>query len=301
MRFSALVVIVAAIAAGGIAPATAGATSASALLAGINGHGSFADRLDCAEGGAGDTWRYAWEDQLASDVSGVLSGRWNGTFEVHRATAGAFVPAGDGHLALTIAGPGGRSGTAFLDTAGSGSCADATLALVTEPGAERVSGALPVVATGGVGALRGLTGSGTVDVALDLTPGADNAATIALAGELDVPDPAITVASGSARWANLTAFLQHRLAVSVDLANGAGAGDAFQATVTGVSGGSADGLPTASATLPAGASATHGFVLRNASPGHTYTLGVTVAAKDGLLAAQQPVAGTVKVKAPLLP
>ena len=212
------------------------------------------------------------------------------------------MPAGDGHLALTIAGPGGRSGTAFLDTAGSGSCADARSRWSTEPGAERVSGALPVVATGGVGALRGLTGSGTVDVALDLTPGADNAATIALAGELDVPDPAITVASGSARWANLTAFLQHRLAVSVDARQRRRRrATRFEATVTGVSGGSADGLPTASATLPAGASATHGFVLRNASPGHTYTLGVTVAAKDGLLAAQQPVAGTVTVKAPLLP
>ena len=302
MRWSALVVVVAAAAAlVGIVPATAGATSVSALLTGANGFGSFNDRLDCAEGGAGDTWRYQWEDQLATDASGVLAGRWNGTFEVHRAPGGAFVPAGDGHLSLTVAGPGGRSGTALFDTAGNGSCANAPLTLVTDPGAEQVSGSLPIVATGGLGALRGLTGSGTVNLTLELTPGSDNAATIATTANLDVADSAIAVASGSARWANLTAWLQHRLTVSVNLANAAGAGDAFEVKITGATGGAFDGLPAPGAALPAGATATQSFVLRNASPGHTYTLGVTVAAKDGLLAAQPPVTGTIKVKAPALP
>ena len=180
-------------------PATAGATAVSALLTGLNGDGSFTDRLDCGtENGAGDTWRYAWQDQLASDASGVLAGRWNGIFEVHRAARGAFVPAGDGHLALTVASPGGRSGTAFFDTAGSGSCdgrgAHAHRARPDRSRrAQQVSGSLPIVATGGLGALRGLTGTGTADLALELTPGADNAATIAVAGDLDVPDPAIGV------------------------------------------------------------------------------------------------------------
>src|SRR5436190_2882785 len=307
MRWSALVVVaVAATASVGIVPATAGATSVSAQLTGVSGFGSFDDRLDCGtEGGAGDTWRYEWTDQLASDVTGVLAGRWNGTFEVHRAARGAFVPAGDGHLALTVAGPGGHSGTALFDTAGSGSCDDAALTLTplepSDPTAQLMSGALPVVATGGRGALRGLTGSGAARLTLELTPGADNAASIALAGDFDVPDPAIAVASGSARWANLTAFLQHRLTVTVSLANAAAAGDAFDVKVTGVSPGSVDGVPTAPATLPAGAATSQSFVLRNASPGHTYNLSVIVAAKDGLLAAQAPVTGTVKVKAPLLP
>lgn len=307
MRWSALVVIAAAATASiAIAPATAGATPVSALLSGASGFGSFNDRLDCgAEGGAGDTWRYEWTDQLASDVSGALAGRWNGSFEVHRAARGAFVPAGDGHLGLTVAGPGGRSGTAFFDTAGSGSCAEAPLTLTplepSDPTAQQVSGSLPIVATGGLGALRGLTGGGTVDLTLELTPGADNAASVALAGNLDVPDPAVSVASGTARWANLTAFLQRRLTVTVNLANGAAAGDAFDVRITAVAPGSVEGVPTASATLPAGGATSLSFVVRNASPGHAYTLGVTVAAKDGLLAAQAPVTGTVKVKAPLLP
>jgi hypothetical protein len=307
MRANALVgVVAAAIALGSILPAAAGATAVSASLTGLNGDGSFNDRLDCgAENGAGDTWRYAWQDQLASDASGVLAGRWNGDFEVHRAARGAFVPAGDGHLALTVASPGGRSGTAFFDTAGGGACDDAALTLtpleLSDPTAQQVSGSLPVVATGGLGALRGLTGSGTVALTLELTPGADNAATISLAGSLDVPDPAIAVASGSARWANLTAFLQHRLTVTVNLVNGATAGDAFDVKVASVSPGSFDGLPTAPATIPAGGTSAHSFVLRNASPGHSYNLAVTVAAKDGLLGAQPPVTGTVQVKAPLLP
>ncbi len=307
MRRGVLAIAVAgAIAVFGALAALAGATAASVLLTGQNGDGSFTDRLDCGtENGAGDTWRYAWQDQLASDGAGGLAGRWDGVFEVHRAARGAFVPAGDGHLALTVSSPGGRSGTAFFDTAGGGSCDDAALALTaldpTDPSAQQVSGTLPIVATGGLGALRGLTGSGTAELALELTPGADNAASIAVAGDLDVPDPAIGVVSGSARWANVTAWLAHKLTVSVTLKNAAEAGDAFDVRITGVSGGSATGLPTAGATLPAGASTTASFVLNNASGGHTYTLGVSVAAKDGLLAAQPPVTGTVKVKAPLLP
>lgn len=286
-------------------PATAAATPVAALLTGAAGDGSFNDRLDCgAENGAGDTWRYAWLDQPAGDASGALAGRWNGSFEVHRASRGAFVPPGEGHLALTVSSA-GRSGTAFFDTAGSGSCADAALTLTplepSDPTAQRVSGSLPVVASGGVGALRGLTGSGAIDLTLELTPGADNAASIALAGDLDVPAPALGAAAASARWASVTAFLQRRLTVSVVVANAAGAGDAFDARIASAAPGSFDGLPAAGAPLPAGATSTQTFVLRNASPGHTYALTLSLAAKDGLLAAQPPASATVKVKAPSLP
>jgi len=301
------IAIVSATALFGASATTAAPTSVSVALTGVNGDGSFTDRLDCgAQGGAGDTWRYGWQDQLASDPSGALAGRWNGLFEVHAAARGAFVPAGDGHLALTVSSPGGRSGTAFFDTAGTGSCTDAALTLTslepTDPSARQVAGSLPIVATGGVGALRGLTGGGNADITLDLTPGADNAAAISVtSANLDVPDPAVSVATGSARWATLTDWLAHKLTVSVTLKNAATAGDAFDVKVTAVSGGSAEGLPTAPVTLPAGASATASFVLKNASGGHSYNLGVTTASKDGLLAAQPPVTGTVKVSAPLLP
>jgi hypothetical protein len=41
--------------------------------------------------------------------------------------------------------------------------------------------------------------------------------------------------------------------------------------------------------------------MNNASPGKSSTIGVSVGSKDGLLAAQPPVTGTVKVQAPALP
>ena len=86
--------------------------------------------------------------------------------------------------------------------------------------------------------------------------------------------------------------------MSVTLANAAGAGDAFDVRIAGVSGGSADGLPTAPATL---ARRRHDdAVVRPAQRqprSHVHARG-ELAAKDGLLAAQPPVTGTVKVKAP---
>ena len=299
--------VVLATAAMAILPALAGATSATVQLTGQNGDGSFNDRLDCAEAGAGDTWRYFWQDQLASDATGVLAGRWNGDFEVHRGLGRetAFVPSGDGRLALTLTSSGGRAGAAFFDTAGTGACDAAGLTLTgvdpSDPSAQRVGGSLPIVATGGLGALRGLTGSGTIAFTLDLTPGADNAASIATSADLDVLDPAVTIGAASARWDGLSNYLARKLRVSVTLPNGAAGGDAFDVKIAGASSGSFEGLPTAGATVAHGASTTQSFVLRNASPGHTYTVGVSVALKDGLLAPQPPVTGSIKFKAPLLP
>jgi hypothetical protein len=290
-------------------PATVAATPVAVQLSGQNGDGTFNDRLDCAESGAGDTWRYDWQDGLAGDAGGALAGRWNGGFEIHRglAAGSAFVPAGDGHLALTITPSGGRAGSAFFDTTGSGSCAVAGLTLAQiepdDPTAQRASGSLPIVATDGLGALRGLTGSGAIGVTLDLTPGADNVASVAMTGSFGVLHPAISATSGSARWDNLSAFLQHKLRVSVNLANPAAAGDAFAVSIASASGatGSFEGLPAGPATLLHGATATLSFVMRNAQPGHAYTIGVSVAHQDGLLAARPPATGSVKVTAPSLP
>ena len=139
----------------GVVPGTAGAASVSAQLTGVNGDGSFADRLDCgAENGAGDTWRYAWQNQLASDVSGVLAGRWNGSFEVHRAARGAFVPAGDGHLSLAVAAPGGQVGHGVLRYGAAAARARTRRSRSPRssppiPRHSRCPGSLPVVATGG--------------------------------------------------------------------------------------------------------------------------------------------------------
>ena len=310
-RHMPVVAVVAATALMGFVPASANATPVGSGLLGFNGSGTFNDRLDCfTESGAGDTWRYFWQDQLATDATGVLAGRWNGDFEVHRGfwPGTAFIPGNDGRIAITVASAGGRSGTAFFDTDSSGSCANNDLTLTqTDPNDDReqtVSGSLPIVATGGLGALRGLSGSGSITLDLQLTAGADNIADIDLTGDLDVLDPQVKVASGFGRWDNLNAYLQKRLKVWVTLRNTAGAGDAFQARITGASGGAGqgfEGLPAGNATIQQGGGATIGFIMRGAQPGKTYTVGVTTAFKDGLLVAQPPVTGNVTFTTPLLP
>lgn len=282
-------------------PTAASATPAGATLSGQGGASSFDPTLACAAGGDGPSWRAGWNDQPAASPGGVLGGEWDGSFEVHDAgTGGAFVPDGTGRLAITVA----RGGSAFLETRGGGSCDDATLALSgVEDGEPVVSGSLPVVATGGVGVLTGLTGSGSAAFTLGLGPGADNTAQLALSGDFDVPDPALRTVGAGARWANLSGFLGGRLPVTVTLANAPTAGHAFAVRVTGVTGGTGvfAGVPSGTKPLSPGAASGFGITMLGARPGHVYTLGVTVRAQDALLAEQPPVTGTVTFQAPLLP
>jgi hypothetical protein len=282
---------------GAAVPPGAVATPVSAVLTGGNGEGTFDPTLPCGQGD-GPSWRYAWLDGPASGAA--LGGTWNGTFEVHDAGGGrAFVPTGDGRLAIAN----GR-GTGFFETLGDGGCGNAPLDLTTQPdGDPHVSGTLPVVARGGTGALRGLTGSGTATVALELGSGADNLATVELAADLDLPDAQLTVAGASSRWPNLTSYLARRLAVSVTLANAQGAGDAFDVQLTGVTGGtgSFSGLPTAKATIPAGGRATFTFTMNGAAANRSYTIGLGAAAQDGLSGAHPPTNGSATFRSPLLP
>lgn len=296
---------------GGLTPAVATATPVSGLLFGENGTNTFNDRLDCgAQNGAGDTWRAFWFDQPATDPNGVFSGRWNGDFEVHRGLApgSAFVPGNSGRIALAAVSSGGRLGAGFFDTAGTQGCDDANLQLTplggSDPSSQQVSGQLPIVATGGLGALRGLTGSGTIDMTLDLSPGADNPATIALAGNFDVLDPDVKVGSAQARWDSLTAWLNKRLRIYVTLTNPAGAGDAFGVRITGANangGKGFEGVPSGPVTVLNGGGATIQLVLKGANPGQKYTVNVQAAVKDGLLADQPPIGGSFSFTAPLLP
>ena len=284
-------------------PAMAGATTVSATMTGSNGEGTFNSSLPCGSGD-GPNWRYFWLDQPASSPGGRLAGLWDGTFEVHDAGGRggrAFIPDGDGRLTFTVA----RGGSGFLETTGGGGC-DAADLFLTDPFDDPVvSGSIPIVATGGTGALRGLTGSGLLNIsALELGPGAQNAASLALSADLDVADPALAFTGASSRWQNLSAYLNKRLTVSVTLRNATGAGNAFALRVTGVTGGTGSftGVPTGTVSaLPAGNSTTFSFSMHGASPNTTYTLHVTGAAQDGLLSATPPVTGSVTFKSPQLP
>jgi hypothetical protein len=302
MRRVSLVVLCASVLAGVSMPAGASATPAQASLTGVNGEGTFDDTLACGQGD-GPSWRYYWLDQPATSPGGIFAGTWNGTFEVHDAggrTGAAFIPDGDGRIAITL----DRGGAGFFDLAGGGDCANPTLALARPLDGPVASGTLPVVATGGTGALRGLTGSGTAGLQLQLGPGADNAATVDLTGDWSVTAPAVSVTGASSRWQNLSAFLAKRLDVTVGLADAPGVGDAFETRITGVSGGSGSfaGVPTGAVPrITAGGGSALTFTMLGAAANRTYTLDITLVTKDGLLAPQAPQTATVTFKSPLLP
>ena len=278
-------------------PAAAGAAPASAVLTGSNGDGTFDASLPCGAGD-GPSWRYAWLGGAASSPGGALHGSWNGTFEVHDTGNGsAFVPNGDGRLAIT-----GERGTGSFETLGDGSCTNAPLTLATQPdGDPVVTGTLPVVASGGTGSLRGLTGSGAASITLELGPGADNLAHVELDADLDVADPQLSVAGTSSRWPSFSSYLARRLSVSVTVVNAQSAGDAFDVRIAGVSGGtgSFSGVPTGAATIPAGGSATFAFTMNNAAALRTYSIAVSLAALDGLSSPQPPVSRGATFRSPL--
>ena len=281
-------------------PAVAGARVASGLLTGADGDGSFNATLPCGAGD-GPSWRYFWLDAAASSPGGLLLGTWNGSFEVHDAGEGrAFIPNGDGRLAITV----GRGGTGFLETMDGAGCGKADLTLTTQPdGDPEVTGEVDVVATGGTGALRGLTGSGTATIKLELGPGADNQARIEMTADLDVADPQLSVVGASSRWQNISAYLGGNLTVYVTIADAQAAGEAFEVGLANAAGGTNrfTGLPSGTARIPAGGSATFAFTMNGASPNKSYTLSVTASGKDGMLAPIPPVSGTVTFKSPLLP
>lgn len=300
MRLRASVVMGTLLATLAILPAVAGATPTSGTLTGVNGEGTYNDTLPCGVGD-GPNWRYFWLDQAASSPGGLLLGTWDGTFEVHDAGGGkAFIPNGDGRLSVTV----GRGGTGFFDNRGNGSCSNATLDLTTQlDGDPFVTGVVPIIGTGGTGAFRGLTGSGTANLQLELGAGADNVARADLTGDFDVLDPVLSVGGASSRWFNTSEFLAKKLRVYVNVNNAVGVGNAYETRITSVTGGtgSFSGLPTSTLTIPAGGSGTFGFTMNNTAPNKSYTINVTIGAKDGLLAPVPPVSGYASFKSPLLP
>lgn len=299
MRAAALMIAV--IAAVFLMIETARATPLAATLSAANGAGTFDPTIDCPAGD-GPSWRYAYSG-TTTPVTGPLGGTWTSSIEVHDAGAGtAFVPSGGGRLSLT-----GARGTASLEF-GQGGCADAAVALDTDPDGHPVAaGALPIAATGGSGALRGLTGSGTTTFTLGLGPGAGNAASIALTGDFTVRQPNLTVGTPTAYWRNLGDYLFHRLSVSVPILNSgttATAGDAFAVRLDQAAlqnGGTAGGVPANLGRIDAGAASAATVTFSNASPGRTYTLTTRVAGTDALDAALAPLDQSRSVKAPLLP
>lgn len=288
-------------------PTAAGATTLNSTLTGLNGFGSFDAGLPCfgpAPTGAGPNWDYQWLQQPATSA-GPLKGTWFGFFRVFdNGLNQAYIPNGNGIVAIVL--PNG-AGQGSFRTAGDGSCTNAVLTLADDvEGDPFVNGSLPLVATAGQGALKGLSGSGTLSIAkLSLEPGADADALLGITGDFDVFSPQLSVLGATARWTNLSDYLARRLTVTVTLRNASGdtVGSAFNTRVTGISNGTGSytGLPAFAGSMPPGSTKTATFVMNNAQRGATYNVGVTVAANDGLGEAEPPVTGPASFQAPLLP
>jgi hypothetical protein len=312
MRIRAVLSFALALCACAVLAGAAAATPVSVRLTAVNGEGSFDDTLRCSQGGDGPSWRYLYSG-LASPTTSPFAGTWTGTVEVHQADArlstvndggtGAFVPEGTGRLELAP----DRGGTADLEFSGGG-CGDAPLALTPDAnGDPEVAGTLPAQVTGGTGPFRALTGTGTVAFVLQLGPGADNAAVVDLNGDFQALVPRLAIGTPTARWMNLTRWLQHVLTVFIPVTNlgdPSTTGDAFGVSLTAASlagAGSASGVPATLGRVNAGRSAVAAITVSNVQPGRTYTLTAQAAGRDALDEALPGVSGTRSVQAPLLP
>jgi len=283
----------------GMQPA-AGAVPVSASLTSVNGSGTFDDTLACGVGD-GPSWGYRYTG-LSAPASGPLGGEWSGTIEVHRSgpTTG-FIPPGTGRIGIDNP----SRGAIFLEFGG-GNCTSPTLTLAGPSDEPTASGVLPFSITGGTGAYRLLTGTGTASLTAALTKGADNAAAIDLNGNLSALQPNLTIGTPSARWPRIVDYLNRRISVFVPVTNAGPAsstGDAFNVRLTSVtiSGGASAGPSSAVSRLNAGGGTTFGMSASPVNAGATYTITVTVAADDALGGAVAPVTATRTFKAPLTP
>jgi hypothetical protein len=197
----------------------------------------------CAEGGDGAHWHYDYGSQLKPGVFSGLAGEVRAHLDLHSeddATridpdpdppfdgtgAGAFLQGEESHASLL-----NQRGTVKLRLR-SGTCDDPTLAF----DGRNAAGAGTWTVDRGVGAYRDATGSGTFTVEqAEVGPGADNAISLLLNGEIDVLQPALQVDVVDAYWGLLGAdYLLRRVTVVYRITN-TGPGDSFASKLTGAS------------------------------------------------------------------
>ncbi|MGH2951071.1 MAG: hypothetical protein ACRDKX_03405 [Solirubrobacterales bacterium] len=283
--------------------APAHATPISAILTASNGEGTFDPTIDCPAGD-GPSWRYAYSG-ISAPLAGPFGGTWNSTVEVHDAGGGAaFVPAGTGRLKVSL----DRGGDANLEFGG-GDCASAPLSLSQDTdGDPVVSGALPAHATGGSGAVRGFSGTGSVGFVLELGPGADNVAQIGISGDFTVLQPNLALGTPTAFWRNLSDYLARRITVIVPVRNTGDStvsGDAFGVKLTQAKLGGRNplggGLPASLGRIDPGETKAATLRYANVARNRTYSLEARIEGTDSLDGALAPVIQSASVKTPLLP
>jgi hypothetical protein len=275
---------------------TASAFPLNGAITSTNGEGRFDDTLSCADGGDGPSWRYGYSGLTSGGAP--LAGVWTGTVEVHASGRGsAFVPAGDGRLALRS----DRGGTAHLEF-GRGGCDEAELTLGTDANGEPVAtGTLPIAATDGDGTLRGLQGSGTATFSFGLGAGADNPASLSFSGAFTVDPPVLAVTDAVPYYASVADFIARRATVNVFVKAADGAGDAYAVRLTAAklgSGSAIGGVPATIGRINARNGRWTAVKFAPANPNTTYTLKTTVEGTDSIDAPVAPVTQSRTIKTP---
>lgn len=191
----------------------------------------------CAEDGKGSYRHFGAEAALPGGPSGAL-GSLNGaartTFDVHydgpaalsRGGTNAFLLGSESHVTLS-----NQRGTLRI-LLRRGDCDhpavnfDGDTATLPAPGTWAGSDIV------GTGAYRSATGSGTYGFTSELHPGADNAWSVTLNGNLDVLLPALTAKVEKTYWGNLGLDYLSRVVTVVYRIGNTGPGDSFGAQLT---------------------------------------------------------------------
>lgn len=180
--------------------------------------------IDCPTG-PGSYRHFLADSTLAGGIVSNLPGSLRTTLDVHYNGPGgprspaanqAFLEGDESHATIS-----NQRGTIVMHMVG-GSCGTKTLSFdgTTAQGAGTWT-------AGGTGSYRNLTGSGTFTMITDLGPGADNPWTLGWSGNLNQPQPDLTVVVDRTYWSHLGLDYVARI-VSVDyrVAN-SGPGDAY--------------------------------------------------------------------------
>lgn len=212
--------------------ASAGPQPLSLSLKGENGVGRITTPgLSCAEGGQGAYRHYSVEAGLPAGVMSKLDGDFRSSLDVHyqespfgtygegQGPPRAFLLGTESHATLS-----NQRGAVQVRLA-SGTCEKPTLNFdgVTVTG----SGTWSILPTGGSGAYRQATGSGSFRLTAGIAPGADNPWDVALSGALTVLQPTLKAEVSRTYWGHLGVdYITRIVTVEYKITN-VGPGDAY--------------------------------------------------------------------------
>ena len=220
-----------------VATEAAGAKPLTVQVQGANGVvRSTEPGRTCAEDGKGSYRHFGAESPLPPGALSNLDGDARTTLDVHydgpaalrRGGPNAFLLGNESHVTLS-----NQRGTVQI-LLRKGDCSAAAINFDGDSAATPTPGAWAPADVVGTGAYRGATGSGTYAFTSEVHPGADNAWSVQLNGNLDVLQPALTAKVEKTYWGNLGLDYLSRVVTVVYRVGNTGAGDSFGAQLTKV-------------------------------------------------------------------